>query len=238
MKPLLVTAWVSSAIAAYDDWSPALPSLVIRMMLEEAGKASTNPTPEQVTENMQWVNERLPIATLHLNDDPALWYHASSSPCYRLLFEEIDRIRKRWDVGEIGYIDWGKRKPKVNTSEGAEKSYDLPLPKRGLERIDWWCLGDRAELLRLLSLVTHLGKKRRCVVTRWQVEEVEHDWHLYRENALMRPIPVEQLRTDTPIDFAILNWGWRAPIWMPENKVRCAMPIHNVMRVDEYAKPL
>ena len=230
MQPLQVTAWVSSAIAAYDDWSPNLGNLVIRILLEEAGRASPNPTPEQAAENIAWVNQYLPIATLHLNGNPELWYHATSSPCYHLLFEEIDRIRKRWDVGEIGYIDWGKRKAKIDTSQGAEKSYDLPLPKRGLERIDWWCVGDKDELVRLLSFVTHLGKKRRCVVSRWEINESPQDWHLYREGVLMRPIPMSEVREG--IAFTIRNWGWRAPAWLPVNKIQCAMPIHTVRRID------
>lgn len=226
MIPLQVTAWVSSAIATYDDWSPDLANLAIRILLEDAGRASPNPSLEQVVENMEWVRDRLPIATLCLNGDPELWYHATSSPCYRVLFEEIDRVRKRWDVNEIGHINWGKRKAKIDTSQGAEKSYDLPLPKRGLERIDWWCVGDASKLSPLLHCVTHLGKKRRCVVAKWEIQECREDWHLYKGNILMRPVPTTCLRPE-PMDFAIRTWGWRAPAWLSENQALCAMPVHN-----------
>jgi hypothetical protein len=231
MNSLQVTCYLSSPLALYDDWSPDLANLAIRVLLEEAGKASPNPTSEQIAENMKWVRDRLPIATLYLNGKPELWYHATSTPCYQLLFNDCDRIRKRWDAGEIGYIDWGKRKAKVDTSQGAEKSYDLPLPKRGIERIDWWCVGDRDKLLSLLSQVSHLGKKRRGVASSWEIVEVEADWHLYRDGVLMRPIPLSELNlADKPVDFAIRNWGWRAPAWAIENKVRCAMPVHNVQK--------
>jgi len=218
MEPIQITAWMSSAIALPDDWSPDLVGIVIATIFDK------DPRPFQ--EDLSTL-EGVPFAKTDLGS-PLLWYFACSSPCYELLSEEVTRFRKRWDADD-GRVSWGKRKPQFNASEGSEKNYDLPLPLRGMERIDWFAIGDIGGAERLLKQVTHLGKKRKGVVARWVVKAIAHDWHLYRNNELMRPIPISCKRPEC-LSYGIRDWGWRPPIWLPKNKERCAMPVITVIK--------
>lgn len=231
MQSLKVTAHLSSPIAVYDDYSPAIDSLLEWLLLDRLNLISPNPTPEQVDSTREIIEAQLPLERGSINGE---WYWQASSPCYIIQIEQADRYRKRWEPGQDGCIDWGKRKAKWNTSEGAEKSYDLPLYLRSTPIMTWYVVGDRAVILDLLQDCRGLGKKRSYgygQITKWDVEPHEDDWHLWRDGQLMRSIPIAAMPTDRPTDFAILNWGWRPPAWLHSNKTRCAMPIHTVRKL-------
>jgi len=232
---LRITAYLSTPLAAYDNWSPSIDSLLEWMLLDKLGLVSPNPTPQQVEDSRTIVAANMPIAK---GDLKGQWYWQVSSPCYTILAENQDRFRKRWEPGiDTPNPNWGKRKAKVDTSQGAEKSYDLPLPLRTVDRINWYAIGDVEGVQSLLEPCTSLGKKRSIgngQISRWQTIPIEYDWHLWGKNGeLMRPIPLECMPVDRPIDFAPLRWGWRPPSWLHTNKTNCAMPIHNVRRLTD-----
>ena len=228
MANLRVTARLSSGIAVFDDWSPDLASLLEWLILDARGMAAPNPSAQDVEASRPVVDEHMPLAKGWLGED---WYWQTSSPCYTYRNESVSKFRKRWAPG----IDspppaWGKRKAKWDTSQGAEKAYDLPLFVRLAPKITWYCQGDREGIAALLQGCTGLGKKRAHgygQVTNWEVEDHGQDWHLWGPNGeLMRPIPAVHLPRDRPIDIAIRDWGWRPPAWLSANKARCAMPVH------------
>lgn len=224
MEPVKVTAWMSSAIALYDDWSPDLPSLLAYILFD----SSTSPS-RSCRGDFVFMVENMPILKSDFGQPGFMgnWYFACSAPCYHLLYEETTRYRKRWEI--TNHINWGKRKPKINTSEGAEKNYDLPLPLRGIERIDWFAMGNIAVLEQILGQISHLGKKRRGIISKWQVQPISEDWHLYRNNELMRPIPMKY-KSPGCLSYGIREWGWRPPVWQQRNQDLCAMPVVNVVR--------
>jgi len=231
MEPLKITASLATAIATYDDYSPSLDSLVEWLILDRLNLCSPNPTSEQVEATQAIVDERMPLQKAEIGGE---WYWATSSPCYQIINEQQDRFRKRWQPGtDSPEPNWGKRRAKWSGSEGAEKSYDLPLYLRSTPAITWYCVGDLNAIFDLLSACSGIGKKRSYgsgQIIKWEVEPHEHDWHLWRDGALMRPIPITEMPTDRPIDIAILNWGWRPPAWLHTNKARCAMPVHCVRK--------
>ncbi|MGL4882441.1 MAG: hypothetical protein ACRC8K_15480 [Waterburya sp.] len=212
-----------------DDYSPAIDGLLQYLLLEQLNLLCPNPTPEQVKKMQPIIDTKLPIEQGRIGGE---WYWKASSPCYVIRGEQTDRIRKRWDYQESN-LDWGKRKPKWNTSEGAEKSYDLPLYLRSVSVITWYVVGNLDGIKSLLNDCTAIGKKPSIgygQISRWEVEEVSEDWHMWQDGKLMRPIPIECVPQDRPIDIAFLNWGWRPPTWLHSNKVKCAMPMHTVRR--------
>jgi len=227
MQPLKITACMGSPIAVYDDYSPSLDALLEWLILDSRGLAVPNPTAADVDATRGIVDAAMPIVK---GDIAGEWYWQVSGPCYLYSTEQTDKFRKRWDPG-IGTPepDWGKRKPTWNTSMGAEKAYELPLYLRDPEVICWYAVGDPDRVLELVRNCTGLGKKRAIgfgQITRWQVEEIKHDYHLFQNGILMRPVPYEHL--STVCDFGIRDWGWRPPTWLPANKRRCAMPVHTV----------
>jgi CRISPR type IV-associated protein Csf3 len=233
MGPIKVTASLSSPIAVYDDWTPALDGLLQWQILEKLNLISPNPTFEQVAETQPLMLAEMPIERGEINSE---WYWKVSSPCYAYTVEQQSRFRKRWSPGvDSPEPIWGKRKPKFTTSEGSEKAYDLPLFIRNAHAISWYAIGDRAATLSLLETVTGLGKKRSQgygQILKWAVESFPHDWHLWRAETLMRTIPVEFLDPNQKVDCTILRWGWRPPAWLAENKAICAMPTQSVVKLD------
>lgn len=227
MQPLKVTAHMGSKLAVSDDWSPSLEALLIKLLLDEQGLATSNPTPEDVAVNQPVIDANMPIQKASIKNE---WYWAVSSPIYLYDAEPIDRIHKRWDCQEQ-HLDWQGKRRSWSTSETNTKSWTVLIQERSTPRIDWYCVGDADEILRLLHFCDGLAKKRRSQVVKWKVNPIEKDWHLWRGGELMRPIPLEALDT-TPLSFAIRQWAWRPPTHLPENFAKCAMPIGNAVKVE------
>jgi len=225
---------MASPIALFDDWTPSMDSLLEWLILDKLNLTTPNPTEEQVQATRAIVDAQMPIAKGSLERDSGTdWYWQVSGPCYRYTIEQQDRFRKRWQPGtDSPEPRWGKRKPKWNTSEGAEKSYDLPMYLRSVDSIIWYAVGDIAGVLALLQGCTGLGKKRSYgngQVLEWDVSPTAEDWHLYRNGKLMKPIPIDAVPNRG--EYPAQTWGWRPPSWAHWNKVVCSMPTKTVRRV-------
>lgn len=229
MKPLKITAYLATPFATYDDYSPSLDSLLEWIWLDARGLATPNPDPESL------IQAPLPLGKGEIGGE---WYWQVSSPHYRIECEETTKFRKRWDYHDVA-LDWGKRKAKFHTSEGAEKNYDLPLYLRTTSAIAWYAVGDAAGVRELLAGCAGIGKKRSHgwgQVLRWEVEEVEYDWHLWGPSGqLMRPMPVRLMPLEKVDGAFLLSWGWRPPAWLAVNQELCVMPTKNVYKLGAIA---
>lgn len=228
MDNLQITAHLTTSLGAYDNWSPSLEGILVYRLLEENNFLSPNPTPDQVAETKEFIDLNLPLKQGEIKSDK---YWCVSSPCYVLHGESTDKYRKRWDNHENN-LDWGKRKPKFLTSEGAEKSYDLPLYTRSTNSISWFVVGNKTRIKEFLQSVTHIQKKRSYgngEVREWEIGVIYDDYHLWRNGKLMRPIPVRLL--DRKLDNPQMIWGWKPPAWLAANKELCYMPKDNVIYV-------
>lgn len=226
MKPLRVTAHLSTKLAVSDDWSPSLDALLIKLLLDERGLATSSPTPADVAANQPVIDAAMPIVKGSIQGE---WYWQVSSPCYLYDADSTETIHRRWDSQDRN-LDWQGKRRNWSGSEGHTKAWTVLIPERSTPRIDWYCVGDRTEILRLLSLCDGMAKKRRTQVRRWAAEPWE-DWHLWHDGQLMRPVPLELL-DNAPLSFAIRNWAWRPPTHMPENMAKCAMPVGLVQKVE------
>ena len=232
MANLKVTAHLLCGFAAFDDWSPDLAGLLEWLILDARGMASPNPTPENVERSRPIVAADMPLEQGEIGGE---WYWKTSSPCYTYSSEYTDKFRKRWTPGiDSPMPEWGKRKQKWDTTQGSEKSYDLPNYIRVTNSLTWYCVGDRVGLEALLINCRGIGKKRahgHGQTSRWEITHTS-DWHLCGpDGELMRPIPCHLLPGSFS-DFAIREWGWRPPAWMHSNKQLCAMPVSTVRKVD------
>ena len=226
MQNLKITAHLATAIGTYDNWSPSLEGILVYQLLEKHNLLSSNPTPKQVADVQDFLQDNLPIGQSTLKNEP---YWCISSPCYIIKSEQTDRYRKRWDNHEKN-LNWGKRKPQFKTSEGAEKSYDLPLYTRLTETISWFAVGDKSEIDTLLKPVTHIQKKRSYgngEIINWEISTAYDDYSLWYDDKLMKPIPVRLI--DRKLDNPKMIWGWKSPAWLAANKELCYMPKDNVI---------
>ena len=227
MDNLQIIAHMATPLVAYDDWSPSLDALIEYQLLERLGLIEPNPTEASIVKNLPILFEQMPIARKMLSGQ---WYWAVSSPHYIENHQQTSKFRKRWDYQEH-HLEWGKKRAKVNGSEGHFKAYDLPRYDREMQSIHWFCVGDATKISELLQPVTNLGKKRSqgCgQVHKWEVLPFEHDWHLWRGESLARPMPVNMI--SQPQNINMMNWGWRPPTWLSANKSMCFMPTDNVCR--------
>lgn len=121
------------------------------------------------------------------------------------------------------------------------KSYRLPLITTTTPRVVWFIGGndsDRGEkrssrktLLSVLRRVRSIGKKRSIgygVVTKWEVDEVEHDYSWFARGAggtvLMRPLP---LCDELPGDLVGHSRDFGAcipPYWHPDRYMEIVKP--------------
>lgn len=226
MNNLQVTAHLSTAFGTYDDWSPSLEGILIYRLLEENNLLCSNPTQEQVQSVQELLKKELPLKQATLKSEP---YWCVSSPCYAIKGEQTDKYRKRWDNHDHS-LNWGKRKPQFKTSEGAEKSYDLPLYTRLTDCVSWFVVGDKSGIKELLQTVTHIQKKRSYgngEIREWEVKPIKEDCHLWLNGKLMKPIPVRLI--EQKLDNPQLVWGWKSPAWLAANKELCYMPKDSVI---------
>lgn len=125
----------------------------------------------------------------------------------------------------------------IATTNGAQKSYRLPVRMRLFDRVVWFaCLGPsqnqrRSTLRKLLNSVTHIGQDRsrgHGRVSQWIVEECEHDWSWFapseRGPVLMRNLP---LGDDIPQGLIGARQDFDAvlpPYWHPQRKCEMVRP--------------
>ena len=227
MDNLQIIAHMATPLVAYDDWSPSLDALIEYQLLDKLGLITPNPTIADAEKNLPLIFNDMPIARKMLKGE---WYWAVSSPHYIENHQQTSKFRKRWDYQEH-HLDWGKKRAKVDSSQGHFKAYDLPRYDRKMQTIHWFCVGDRDGITELLQPATNLGKKRSqgCgQVHKWEVLPFEHDWHLWRGDSLARPMPINMI--SQPQSINMMNWGWRPPVWLAANKSMCYMPTDNVCR--------
>ena len=220
MENLQITAFMATSIAITDKWSPNLDALLYWLWLNERGLANPNANAKN------FIKAEIPIKEV---EEKGFSFYAVSSPLYQTKSKFTIRYRKRWD-NQDKHLNWGNKKAKVDTSQGQFKNGDLPLLLVETKRIDWFCVGCKDEIERLLSSCTHLGKKRsqgKGQVLRWQIKLIECDHSLYYENKLMRPLPVELINPNQlrgGVTFDLMQWAYKPPYFLPEHKTICAMP--------------
>lgn len=109
-----------------------------------------------------------------------------------------------------------------NTRRGRWKEYRVPLSTVQSAELRAMCIGNGPEVLRLLSMITHLGKKGGMGfgrVLRWQVSKLEQDPATVRQAALnARPVPARyvmeaegEMRLAPGTDYGLR--GWTSPYW-------------------------
>lgn len=150
------------------------------------------------------------------------WFYACSWAVFKPLHEQINYRHRRFDLTYAErYADVG-RKGKVITAGGPFKTRRIPHIVYCVEKIAWFCVGDREKISELLDLVEYVGSHRGAGygrVSKWTVEPWPEDWSIYGpEGRLMRAIPAPDGDRISSI---------RPPYWAPP-KVRCLTPSHSL----------
>lgn len=171
-----------------------------------------------------------PIAPLYLRGFPAVvplplelvWVSESGKPLWA-----CSELRGHRDMLRAPFY-WHKRYPedrahlstkvRAETRRGRWKEYRVPLEGVVVPEVRAVCIGNAPEVARLLSFVTHIGKKTGYGYGRveWTVDRFDADPQTIREVALnVRPVPVQYL-LDTEGEVAMTpGSGWTRRSWSP-----------------------
>jgi CRISPR type IV-associated protein Csf3 len=167
----------------------------------------------------------LPLAIARQGQDN--WYYRCSwAQWARGATEGQDHWNKRFDNGLSGLVDFRDKRGKVVIEAGQYKAYHMTIFYRVAEWVEWYCVGNRAEIEYLLSTVTHLGKKYSQGwgrVYRWQIEAAPEDWSVWKDGRLMRGVPFDDI-AGYKGGFNIGTYGIRPSYWRQSNQVPLVMP--------------
>lgn len=161
----------------------------------------------------------LPIQKRNMNEPE--WYYACSFAVWPdTTASDTHEFAKRFDTHEaVNYVDFGKKRGKVDTSRGEFKNYFIKQYTFVAPYVDWYCRGDKVAIETLLSFCTHIGKEtsQGCgSVLRWEVNETERDWYKNDNmGRIMRAIPSEK---------GTALYGIRPSYWHPRHQARVILP--------------
>lgn len=219
MTPLRVTAHLRGSFAAADPWSPTLDGIlgywVMRERLGEeefaiggSGHAPMSPV------------DGLPM--LMQDDGEGRTWWACSSPLATVEGQFLRYYHRRFNSVEAErYLAGGVKAPA--TTAGAYKDARLTRQVRVARAVTWHCIGDAAEIERLLRRCRQIGDgiaSGHGVVERW---EVTPDGADARTAMLHRPLPVAYADA-RGLSGPRMRWGLRAPARLTEVQAECIMP--------------
>jgi hypothetical protein len=118
-------------------------------------------------------------------------------------------------------------KGRVSRASGFFKDFYLRAAYAPVQRVRFYCTGEKEEVERLCRKVPALGKERNIgfgFVKGVEVREVVEEWGLVRGGLAMRPIPVRYLKRWE--DAAYL--AYKPPYWSKKSVDLCCVPFTGV----------
>lgn len=236
-QPFTITAHLRSGISFDPPYGLDLAGLLAtrQRLLDQADRAAqgrlvSHPLPDTAEEEIYDLT--LPLARCTTGPD---WHWAATCaiPTDSLPDPEPRTFYKTVD------FSWAHRAASrpipshVNPSAGSSRDRMVPAPVLLAPAISWRAVGDPEAVLRLLSPVRYLGRRRAVGegrVMRWEVRPAtEADpgaWtHLDETGAIARPCPAEcAVALALPPDAWRLGWyAIRPPSWHPSRLTELAM---------------
>ena len=220
LESLRIRAWLRTNIVC-DQFLP-----LDGILLYQAHRATLGPQLATIPGEYSCNGvSTLPLAIEH--PGRRHWYYRCSWAQWSHHIEGQDYWNKRFDSAYANLVNFGKRRGKVIIKQGQYKAYHMPLFYRVALWIEWYCVGDKKEIEKLLSTVTHLGKKASQGwgrVAQWQIEYWPADWSVWRgDGKLMRGIPLEDIpERAAPVDLIV--YGIRPSYWKHSNQMPLVRP--------------
>ena len=223
MQPIKITAIMQDGrIAGTESWFPLDSILAAEWMRRKHPEAYYSASSHMLTSDL--IIADLPFERRGRGDN---WYWACSFNAARSLHEYVMHWHKRADDQLEKYIDFGKRRGKIDTKSGKYKAYRMPLVVQLFDRLTWYAVGDLAAVQELCNNITHIGKKSAQglgAVDYWRVEPWPDDWSETKDGRLMRAIPAELGLPEGVSAGRLAQYGMRPPYWHNSHQRVCFMP--------------
>jgi CRISPR type IV-associated protein Csf3 len=221
VQTLRITAELYSGFASSDPWSPTIDGIIAYWHLQDALGS------EQFALNTsdparQHPVEGLPLEVVRWRD---WWWYACSLPIYEQAAEVTRYMHRRFDAQHAErYLDLQGKSGRILTAAGPYKNRRLGIRHHVTDRVQWYAVGDAAEVERLLLRCGNIGMKYGAGfgrVRRWLVEPIvdDPDDRAYR----YRPLPVEYA-TEIGVTGSTIEYGLRPPARIAENRTLCVIP--------------
>lgn len=217
-EPLRIRAWLRTGVVA-DKYLP-LDGILLYQAHRDAYGAQAVTIPGEYSAQGGCT---LPLEIEHPGRRD--WYYRCSWARWSHDVEGRDHWNKRFDSAFAHLIDFSDRRGKVIIEQGRYKSYHMPIFYRAALWVEWYALGDAREIGRLLSTVTHIGKKTVQGwgrVYRWEISSTPEDWSVWKDGRLMRGIPGRDAAGKGPVNLA--HYGIRPSYWKSSNQMMLAVP--------------
>lgn len=150
---------------------------------------------------------------------------------YKQQIEYWNRRINDQDAAE--YVDFGKRRGKIDGRSGIYKAYRMPQIIRVISDIEFYCKGDAGGIKSLLLEITNVGKKASQgygAIKAWTVEPTG-EWE--NKYGIMRYEPFTGKLPDDGNQYQVRPMRLKPPYHLVYKKVPCLIP--NVRR-DELAQ--
>lgn len=232
MKPFLLRSIIRGGVAFLPGEGISIDGPLAYACVAEYSpeKLASCPSPVLIHEQTIFPGARLPLSVF--GDPEGIWlYQCSLGKLIDHHGTEQTHWVKRFDQDMASCChDQIKIRKKINIGSGEFKAYYMPCFRELVEAIEWRCVGDPEEAIRLLRRhIRGIGSKVGSGVGRvyhWEVEalpEPEAESWLWRSpGELARPVPVELLPPDFIGDVQIR--GYRAPYWLTSRHTVCGVP--------------
>lgn len=122
-------------------------------------------------------------------------FHLASFAQFDIAKRSASFTNKRFPIREAQSMSIMTR---VQESTGACKGFRIPREHLHVDRLEWYCIGDRERVADLLCDVTSIGKKRgvgmgEIVIGSWRIELIEpwDGFPVLRDGAPLRPLPLD-----------------------------------------------
>lgn len=219
MQNLKITAVLQDGrVAGVDPWFPLDSILAAMWMRKNRPDLAYAP----IDDTSKMIDADLPLARRGLGEK---WYWACSFNRGKKVKEYVTHWHKRQDDNLEKYINFGKRRGKINHKSGKYKAYRMPLVVQVFDRLVWHAVGNAEQVRELCSMVTHIGKKPSQgygAVAEWIVEPWGKDWSVIDDSC--RPTRAIPITEGVEYPFPTRVYGIRPPYWFEGYRTLCIMP--------------
>lgn len=226
-EALQIRAWFRSPIA-WDSYftlqlEGALQFVVVGL---ETGRS-----PDDVYAGIgahEWHPPTIPIAVSELESDTGIWpvHHASAGFPAESVIEDVRYRRKRARVEDYALN-------RAQTAGGAYKSLNIPVPTVICPFLDFWVVGDRLKLQRLLPEIPGFGRdipRGLGTIAGFDVISASEDRSFHWKHGPSRPLPSlsdggeRDVRTNDPAWCELKECATHAPYWHSHSKTLSLVP--------------
>lgn len=144
-----------------------------------------------------------------------------------------DKLYKRFTDKQTYKLTKKQQKGKIPINRGYFKDFMINMPMLITDNITFYANGDKNEIKKLLSNITHLGKKTSIgsgQITKIKIEKIEEDYSFFKDNNVMRPIPVK-IKLPIIEGMRFEKQPYKPPYWDKNNISMCYVPKNQILEV-------